>query len=335
LTTATTGVTTWPPFVSDLQFTNLTEATLREAAQLREGGAEVIVLLAHVGVACESADLATRVVSERDPQGQCSANDELARLLRSLPSGTVDAVVSGHSHSVVHHWMSGVPVVQGEWKGHFLNVIYLPFDRGSREVVRDQIRIEGPVRVCTFVFAAQDDCDGNRPAPPNGRGALVPASFHGRRVVPSERIATLLAATFQRVAALKSRVIARAAMPLRLAHATEAEMGNLVTDAMRDRTAADVAILNAGGIRAALSSGPITYGDVFAALPFDNRIVVLHVSGRELRLLLRVARERGAWVLPGVRSPGDAERLWRELSRGRSQRRRQDRPMGTEPYRPD
>jgi 5'-nucleotidase/UDP-sugar diphosphatase len=64
----------------------------------------------------------------------------------------------------------------------------------------------------------------------------------------------------------------------------ETGYGNLITDAMRDRADADVAITNAGGIRSDSVYGPgeITVGDVFNTLPFPNTTVTLELTGEEL-----------------------------------------------------
>jgi len=77
----------------------------------------------------------------------------------------------------------------------------------------------------------------------------------------------------------------------------EAAIGNLFADAMRDGMHADAAILNGGGIRAGKNYEPgqkISHGDILAELPFNNRIVVVEVSGRELKR----AMENGLSVLP-------------------------------------
>lgn len=65
----------------------------------------------------------------------------------------------------------------------------------------------------------------------------------------------------------------------------ETGYGNLVTDAMRNETGADVAITNAGGIRSDSVYGPgnVTGGDVFNTLPFANTLVTVRLSGSELR----------------------------------------------------
>ena len=66
----------------------------------------------------------------------------------------------------------------------------------------------------------------------------------------------------------------------------EAAIGNLIADAMRASTKADVAITNGGGIRSGRVYPPgstITRRDVLAELPFDNRIVVLETPGADIR----------------------------------------------------
>ncbi|WP_117593705.1 bifunctional metallophosphatase/5'-nucleotidase [Haloprofundus halophilus] len=64
----------------------------------------------------------------------------------------------------------------------------------------------------------------------------------------------------------------------------ETAIGNLVTDAMREKADADVAITNAGGIRSNASYGPgeLTGGDVFNVLPFDNKLTTLELTGADL-----------------------------------------------------
>ncbi|MBN1551109.1 5'-nucleotidase C-terminal domain-containing protein, partial [bacterium] len=53
----------------------------------------------------------------------------------------------------------------------------------------------------------------------------------------------------------------------------ETNLGNLVTDIMRDYTGADIALLNAGSLRASISQGPVTVENVFQAMPYANELV--------------------------------------------------------------
>ena len=68
----------------------------------------------------------------------------------------------------------------------------------------------------------------------------------------------------------------------RVVRSRETGIANLIADAMRAATGADVALINGGGIRADKVSPPgtiLTRRDVRSELPFDDKTVVLEVSG--------------------------------------------------------
>lgn len=64
--------------------------------------------------------------------------------------------------------------------------------------------------------------------------------------------------------------------------AGETALGDLITDAMRKESGADVVITNGGGIRASIAAGKVTVGDVFTVLPFGNAMTVIEVSGQDI-----------------------------------------------------
>jgi 2',3'-cyclic-nucleotide 2'-phosphodiesterase (5'-nucleotidase family) len=68
----------------------------------------------------------------------------------------------------------------------------------------------------------------------------------------------------------------------------ESRIGNLVTDAYRYVTGADVGLQNGGGIRTGPPlSGTITVGDLIGIVPFEEDVVVVELTGEELRSVLR------------------------------------------------
>lgn len=304
LSTVETPTTTRSTYVESLQFAELKRATIREAAAVRKAGADIVVVVAHVGLKCgRNGHSLHSIRKPDDPQGGCEDRDEMVQLLRSLPSGTVDAVVSGHSHQIVHHWVSGVPVIQGGAFGRYFNIIYLTYDLNQRRLVADRTRIEGPVPVCPRIFRNQGDCNGDRPAPKEGRGSLVAPRFMGERISADERTERLIAPAVARAADMKKREVGEALRPIEHERMTESPLGNLVADALRASSGADVALVNAGGIRAPIEQGRITYGAVFRSLPFDNAVSVVKVTGRQLKLILRIAESgsRGYPSVSGVR----------------------------------
>ncbi len=64
--------------------------------------------------------------------------------------------------------------------------------------------------------------------------------------------------------------------------AKPAAMGILIGRAMMDKTKADFAVLNAGGVRDSLAAGKITYKDVLKVQPFGNTVVTADLSGAEV-----------------------------------------------------
>lgn len=66
----------------------------------------------------------------------------------------------------------------------------------------------------------------------------------------------------------------------------ETNLGNLVTDVMLANCDAELALTNGGGIRAPLAAGEITIGDIYTVLPFDNTLVVLQLTGSQIKAAL-------------------------------------------------
>lgn len=59
-------------------------------------------------------------------------------------------------------------------------------------------------------------------------------------------------------------------------------LGVLIARSMMERTGADLAIMNAGGVRDSLPEGRITYRDVLKVQPFGNQVALVRLSGAEL-----------------------------------------------------
>jgi 2',3'-cyclic-nucleotide 2'-phosphodiesterase (5'-nucleotidase family) len=79
-------------------------------------------------------------------------------------------------------------------------------------------------------------------------------------------------------------------------------LGNFVADALRARAEAKLgkpvllAITNSGGLRKnEIAAGNLTAGDIYQLLPFENALVVLDLTGEQLRRFLDVVvRQRDA-----------------------------------------
>ncbi len=88
----------------------------------------------------------------------------------------------------------------------------------------------------------------------------------------------------------------------------EGTLGNMMADAMLVQAGKvfgikpDLALMNAGGIRLpAIKAGNVTLGKIYELHPFDNKLVMMRISGETLRQLLDLTASRGGWPLAGGR----------------------------------
>ena len=72
----------------------------------------------------------------------------------------------------------------------------------------------------------------------------------------------------------------------------ETNLGDLCADAFRERCSADIGLVNGGGIRNNIAPGTITFGDAVNALPYCDLMCKIEVSGEMLLNMLIKCTER-------------------------------------------
>ncbi len=275
VTSADTGATTLAANVRDLTFTPLAAAVQREADALRREGASVVVALAHAGSRCES-------FTGRLDADTCDPNGEVFGLANALQSRAVDAIVAGHTHFGVAHDVNGIPVVQSFAYGRAFGRIDLTLDAGGHVIAH---RIHAPRFLCRDERAsAPESCELG--------------DYEGQRVVRDERVLGI-ARDYAAQTQKRREALVGVSFTAPVVHRYEAEsaLGNLFAKLLREYTKADVALMNGGGLRADLPAGPLQYGQLFAAMPFDNRVATVTVAAGELRKLLVLNLQGGHGVL--------------------------------------
>jgi 2',3'-cyclic-nucleotide 2'-phosphodiesterase (5'-nucleotidase family) len=275
LANAGTAFMTLPANFAGLRALPLAPAVVAGARTLRAAGAAAVIVVAHVGGACARFDVA-------DDLGSCASDSEIFQLARALPAGTVDAIVAGHTHAGIAHRVAGVPIIETFDKGHGFGRIDLTIDRVRR---RADAKIFPPQAI---------------PKP----GVPFAGTYEGAPLAPdaavSAAIAPALAAARARRDAPVGVTIVR---PITPSYDAESALGNLFTDLMRTaRPQADVAMTSGGSLRAELPAGPLTYGRLHEALPFDDRFVTLAITGADLAALIarNLGRAGGVVSLSGV-----------------------------------
>jgi len=62
----------------------------------------------------------------------------------------------------------------------------------------------------------------------------------------------------------------------------ETNLGNLLVQALKEESGADLALTNGGGIRASIDVGEITKGEVLTVLPYGNTVRVIELTGADV-----------------------------------------------------
>jgi 2',3'-cyclic-nucleotide 2'-phosphodiesterase (5'-nucleotidase family) len=179
------------------------------------------------------------------------------RALARKVSG-IDVLVGGHSHTAIMDPVveSGTVIVQAGSNGIYLGVLKITFDPKKKKILSYTRKDE--LRLVSSASGAQLDPNVARIV--DNYEAQVRTEF--------------------------SKVIGTAAVDLTRDSTGESGLGDVIADAMRDASGAQIAFQNGGGIRADISKGPITVETVFTALPFDNDLVSMDLAGEQIRELL-------------------------------------------------
>ncbi len=279
VTTEETLGTTIAANVAGLAMASVAETIQAHALTLRERGAALIVVAAHAGGKCSRFD-------DPDDLEHCEEDEEIFEVARALPTGLVDVIVGGHTHAGVAHRVNGIAIIESFANGYAFGRVDVVV-RGSE--VRD-VRIFAPRPLCEN--NARDD------------GGCLLGRYEGRAVVPDDAILALIHDAVSQAEVERARSLeVTLSAPFRRSYDHESVLGNFLTEMMlHARPDADIALLNGGGLRASLDEGPLTYGALYEAFPFDNRFASVRITGAELTemFIRNLASDRGVLIVAGV-----------------------------------
>ena len=195
------------------------------------------------------------------------ADLELIRATRDI-----DVVLGGHDHLLVANYDGRQAVMKAGSQGRHVGVLTLTIDR-----------VEGRGGVPKVTWTPEFRLRST--AGIEGDAALA-AKVQGYQARLDETLDVVIGET---ATELDTRGF--------LSGSAETAFGNLLADAMREATGADIALSNGGGIRGDTvypPGTPLTRKSVLTELPFGNRTVVLRLSGAQVRDALENGVSRAA-----------------------------------------
>lgn len=227
-----------------------------ESEKLRAQGIKVQVVVIHQGV--------TEGANAVDGTPPTPWKGPIVDIVNQLQDTTIDLVLAGHTHTIGNTVVGRIPVLEGLNAGASYSVAQVMVQGGDVDWIGGATRIPKTLGVAprADVKAIVDDA--------NAQTAVLRNKVIGTQQVDIKRD------------------------PARLA---ESAMGNLVADALRLKyPGVEATLTNSGGLRADINCAPlpgatdgpceITWGEVFAVLPFGNLNVIETLTGAQLKASL-------------------------------------------------
>jgi 2',3'-cyclic-nucleotide 2'-phosphodiesterase (5'-nucleotidase family) len=190
-------------------------------------------------------------------------HDELARAKEVIAAHAdlgIHAVVAGQNHRREQVEVSGIPLVNPGPFGRSYVRFDVDVDKKTGEVTKvspEIVEVTGEV--------------GARPFP------------------PSATVAAVVEKARQKAKTLASEPLGRFAQPVPLGDFGNSPLGQFVVDSwLSEFPEVDAAVLNHGALRQPLPAGAVTMGDVVSALPFENNLLIVTVSGQALKSQLEI-----------------------------------------------
>lgn len=259
-----------PSGVHGLTFKDEADTANALVPVLKAQGADAIVLLIHQG---------GKTPTFTTGNGCEGLYGEILPILARLDPA-IATVISGHTHWAyvcrgTQQTGAGRLLTSAGKYGYFLTDLTLEFDPATHRLISQE-----------------------------ARNMVVGNGEHGTDPAEQALVDRYAAA----VAPIGSRIIGRLSAPA--PHAVddfESSASDLVADSMlaATRGAADggaqLALVNATGVRVDLPGGDLKYADAFAMMPFGNNLVVMTLTGEQLKTVLEQAYR--SKVRPGLNRP--------------------------------
>ena len=273
--------------LSNYLFDNYYEVVKRHTEYLRNVvKVDSVILLTHFGPKCsleQDEKMKLKMRTKETFQKKCEPEYEVMRLLKKLQNEEikVDGLIGAHVHDVVHHWISGIPVIESSGAGYF-NIMYLPFkinDDGNVTLQNNNIEIEGPVPVCEKIWEDTKNCKFREDKPVSEMRDIL---FHNNILEEDKELRNAFKFWYGIVQPKIENIIATTTSDISLKNEEETILTNLVNDIGKSVTGSNICFYNLSGLRHSWHKGGITEIDVFKMFPLNNTWVRFEMTGREV-----------------------------------------------------
>ncbi|GLB61658.1 bifunctional metallophosphatase/5'-nucleotidase [Cytobacillus sp. NCCP-133] len=167
----------------------------------------------------------------------------------------VDILFGGHNHAYLNSMADGKLLIQSYSYGTAFSDVDIEIDRNTKDIVSKQAEI---------------------------------VTVYQENIQPATDITRMIEKYEKKVESIVNREVGIAANQIKAERnqSGESALGNLIAGSQRAALNTDFAFINPGGIRADIDAGNVTWGNLYTVLPFNNQLVKMNLTGRQIRDVL-------------------------------------------------
>ena len=299
----------------DLIFQSYETDLEKESKNLREKGANAIILLSHIGLLCNNISETSKInmYNKTMKQSECEHEGDslLYKLLNKIKPGMIDGIIGGDTHTNVHHWVNDIPIMISTHFSKYLNIMYLPFKKNFTNnkyiLINDEIKIEGPIPSCEKIFSNLNHCEKlNNPGEFENSGNLVNFVWHGKRIEKDIMTKKLFDKYYSLYKNSKENNIVKLMGfndKIKIDLSGDSLLGNLMMDTIRQITDTDISIVNFWMFQNEVYPGVLTLFDFIKLMPYENYICITEITGNEIFKMIKTVQngKRGYQPTSGLK----------------------------------
>jgi 2',3'-cyclic-nucleotide 2'-phosphodiesterase (5'-nucleotidase family) len=167
----------------------------------------------------------------------------------------LDAVIAGHSHELVCGELNNIPVIEAYKYGRALGILTINLSDNNKleKIIPSTVSVTKEIP--------------NLPEDPQSKAIYEKYNLELKKV---DKVIGVAENKFDHDNHYKG----------------VSPLGEYVCKAMADQTDSQIAITNGGGLRCSIGPGNITISKIFELMPFDNYLVTMQLSGKDLKRVI-------------------------------------------------
>jgi len=247
-----TKTSTLPSNVKHLDFKDENKETEKYIAEIKSLNPDAIIVMAHIGISWSHS------MTKIDPSTYTFSDYEHTTLGVAKAAKSASLVFGGHNH---------LGLLKG-WKLPQSNTVICESYWGLTDVTKAVLSFDD--KTGKFKSAT---CE------------LIPlwTDIYGE----DSEILKITNRIREQTSLEMDKVIGNAENEIGFSNETiDSQIGNWMTDIMREYAKADMAFQNSGGIRGYINKGEIKLRDIYQVMPFENTLVTIVMTGEQIEKLI-------------------------------------------------